>query len=146
MSASSLNLCQFIGRLGQDPTTTSLPSGGVVVNLSLAVDWKTKEKEGVEWVRVVAFNKLAEIIGQYCRKGQQIYISGSQRTRKWQDKEGRDQYTTEIVANQMQMLGSKSDGSSGGRAASQAEQYGYQPHPPATEPAGDAPFDDDIPF
>lgn len=108
--ANDLNLCQFIGRLGKSPEQRYLASGDAVVNFSLAVGWKGKDKEGVEWVSVVAFGKLAEIIAKYCDKGHQVYVSGKIRTRKWQDKDGNDKYTTEIVADQLQMLGGKNDG------------------------------------
>lgn len=100
--ANDLNQCQFIGRMGKDPEQRFLPNGDSVV---MAVDWKGKDKERCEWVNVVAFKKVAEIIAQYCAKGQQVYISGKIRTRKWQDKEGQDRYSVEIVADQMQMLG-----------------------------------------
>jgi single-strand DNA-binding protein len=107
--ANDLNLCQFIGRLGKDPEQRFLPNGDAVVNFTLAVGWKGKDKEGCEWVNVVAFKKLAEIIGQYCTKGQQVYVSGKMRTRKWQDRDGADRYSVEVVADQMQLLGSKGD-------------------------------------
>ena len=107
--ANDLNLCQFIGRLGKDPEQRFLPNGDAVVNFTLAVGWKGKDKEGCEWVNVVAFKKLAEIIAQYCTKGQQIYVSGKMRTRKWQDRDGDDRYSVEVVADQMQLLGSKGD-------------------------------------
>lgn len=131
--ANDLNSCQFIGRLGRDPEQKSLPSGGFVTNFSIAVGWKGKDKEGTEWVSIVAFDKLAERIGKYCQKGQQIYIEGSMRTRKWQDKEGADRYSTEVVANKMQMLGAKGESSSA-------------PSRPSSAPQAGIPFDDDIPF
>lgn len=107
--ANDLNLCQFIGRLGREPEQRFLANGDAVVNFSLAVGWKGKDKEGVEWVNVVAFKKLAEIIAKYCVKGQMIYVAGKMRTRKWQDREGQDRYSVEIVADQMQMLGRAGD-------------------------------------
>ena len=107
--ANDLNLCQFIGRLGKEPEQSFLPNGDAVVNFTLAVGWKGKDKEGCEWVNVVAFKKLAEIIAQYCTKGQQIYVSGKMRTRKWQDRDGAARYSVEVVADQMQLLGSKGD-------------------------------------
>ena len=149
MAKSDLNRCDFIGRLTRDPVGTALPSGDIVVNFSIAVGWKSKDKEGCEFVNCVAFSKLAEVITAYCKKGQQIHLSGAMRTRKYTDKTGVDRYTTEIVANQMQMLGSKSDGQSGDRAASQAEQYGRgsaRPDRPPVQEAAGADFDDDIPF
>lgn len=109
--ANDLNLCQFIGRLGKDPEISYLGSGDAVCSFSIACGWKGKDKEGVEWVNVVAFKKLAELVNQYCSKGQQIYLSGKMRTRKWQSKDGETKYSTEIVADQVQFLGSRSDDS-----------------------------------
>src|SRR5210317_527734 len=106
---NDLNQCNFIGRLARDPEIRYTPNGDAIASLSIACGWKGKDKEGAEWVRVSAFGKLAEIIGQYLRKGSQVYISGRMQTRKWQDKEGKDRYTTEIVADKMQMLGSKGE-------------------------------------
>lgn len=136
--ANDLNQCQFIGRMGKDPEQRFLPNGDAVVNFSLAVGWKGKDKEGCEWVNVVAFKKLAEIIAQYCAKGQQVYISGKMRTRKWQDKEGQDRYSVEIVADQMQMLG----GGEGNRPEQKPKQPGM------VTPDEEPPFDpsDGIPF
>jgi single-strand DNA-binding protein len=102
--ANDLNRCEFIGRLGKDPDLRFAPSGGAVCNFSVAVGYKSKEKETTEWVRVTAFGKLAEICGEWLKKGSQIYIAGRLTTRKWQ-KDGVDQYTTEVVAETMQMLG-----------------------------------------
>ena len=137
--ANDLNSCQFIGRLGRDPEQKSLPSGDLVTNFSIAVGWKGKDKEGTEWVNIVAFGKLAEIIGKYCQKGQQIYIEGSMRTRKWQDKEGADRYSTEVVANKMQMLGAKGESSDAPSRPSAAPSR-------SSAPEAGIPFDDDIPF
>ena len=130
--SSDLNLCQFIGRLGQDPEIRYTPQGNAVANISLAVGWKTKEKEGTEWVRIVAFNRLAEIIGEYLTKGARIYVSGSLRTRKWQTQSGEDRYTTEIVASDMQMLDAR------GEQSGSAE--------PAQQSAPQSEFEDGIPF
>jgi single-strand DNA-binding protein len=105
--SNDLNLCQFIGRLGRDPETRYLPNGDPVCNFSVAVGWKSKDKEGTEWVRVSAFGKLAEICGQYLKKGSQVYVNGRMQTRKWVDKDGVEKYTTEIAADRMQMLGPK---------------------------------------
>jgi single-strand DNA-binding protein len=107
--ATDLNRCEFIGRLGRDVELRYAPSGDAVANFSIAVGYKTKEKETTEWVRIVAFGKLAGICGDYLRKGSQVYIAGRMTTRKWQNKDGVDQYTTEVVADQMQMLGGKSE-------------------------------------
>jgi single-strand DNA-binding protein len=106
--ANDLNRCEFIGRLGKDPDLRYTPSGSAVTNFSIAVGYKSKEKEATEWVRVNAFGKLAEICGEYLKKGSQVYLAGRMTTRKWQ-KDGVDQYTTEIVAEQMQMLGGKTE-------------------------------------
>jgi len=135
---NDLNQCNFIGRLGKDPELKAMPTGDAVVNFSLACGWKSKNSEGVEWVTVVAFGKLAEIIGQHLQKGSRVYIGGKQRTRKWQDKTGTDRYTTEIVARDMQMLGSKADAQR--PAAGNASQQFQAP-----APAGDVP-NEDIPF
>jgi len=107
--ANSLNHCSFIGNLGKPPEVRYAPSGDAICNFSIAVGWKSKEKEGAEWVRCTAFGKLAEVCGQYLKKGSQIYISGRLTTRKWKNKEGVDQYSTEINVDQMQMLGAKSE-------------------------------------
>ena len=131
--SQDLNQCHFIGRLGKDPETRYLPNGDAVTNIRIACGWKTKEKEGTEWVPVVFFGKLAEIAAQYLRKGSQVYVSGRFQTRKWQDKDGNDRYSTEIVADRMQMLGSK--------------PQARQETAPAAEPAATAEdFDSDIPF
>jgi single-strand DNA-binding protein len=107
--ATDLNRCEFIGRLGRDVELRYAPSGDAIANFSIAVGYKAKEKETTEWVRIVAFGKLAGICGEYLRKGSQVYIAGRMTTRKWQNKDGVDQYTTEVVADQMQMLGGKSE-------------------------------------
>jgi len=112
--ANDLNRCSFIGRLGRDPEVKYMPSGSAVVNFSIAVgqSWKDKEtgqkKEKTEWVRISAFGKLAEICGEYLSKGKQIFISGRMETRKW-EKDGVPQYSTEIIANDVQFLGSRVD-------------------------------------
>ena len=109
--ANDLNLCQFIGRLGQDPKLTYMPNSNAVANISIAVgeQWRDKageKQERTTWVNVVAFGKLAEIMAQYTSRGSRIYISGSLRTRKW-EKDGQTHYTTEIVAKEMQLLDRK---------------------------------------
>lgn len=131
---SDLNQCNFIGRLGADPETRFLPSGGAVTNIRIAVGEKWKDKnsgqqqEHTEWVRVVFFGKLAEIAGEYLAKGSQVYVSGRMVTRKWQGQDGKDNYTTEIKADRMQMLGGRSEApESGGqaKAAAQPDQGGF---------------------
>lgn len=140
--ANDLNRCEFIGRLGKDPEVRCSPDGSAVCNFSLAVGWKTKEKEGVEWVRIVAFGKLAEICGEYLTKGKQVYVSGRMTTRKWTDKDsGQDRYSTEVVADQLQMLGGKSD--------EPEQRPASRPAPSARQPAASTRDDDpdsEIPF
>lgn len=132
--SNDLNQCNFIGRLGKDPEVRHLPSGEAVASFSIAVGWKTKEKEGAEWVPCTAYGKLGEICGQYLKKGSQVFVSGRFKTRKWQDKSGQDRYTTEINIETMQMLGGKpsSDG-----------QHGSAGPAPSGNPSE---FEDSIPF
>jgi len=111
---ASVNKVIVLGNLGKDPELRHLPNGDAVCNFSLATTESWKDKEGnkqdkTEWHNVVIFRKLAEIAGEYLKKGRPVYIEGRLQTRKWQDKEGKDRYTTEIVADQMQMLGSRDE-------------------------------------
>lgn len=137
---SGLNKVQIIGHLGADPDQRFMPSGKAVTNIRVATSetWKDKQtgdkKEKTEWHSIVFFEKLAEIAGEYLRKGSQVYIEGKLQTRKWQDKEGKDRYTTEIIAQQMQMLGGKPQG----------ERPAKQERPAQSDNEGG--FDDDIPF
>jgi single-strand DNA-binding protein len=113
-SMASVNKVIVLGNLGKDPELRHLPNGDAVCNFSLATTESWKDKEGnkqdkTEWHNVVIFRKLAEIAGEYLKKGRPVYIEGRLQTRKWQDKEGKDRYTTEIVADQMQMLGSRDE-------------------------------------
>lgn len=103
--SNDLNLCQFIGRAGRDAEVRYTAGGEAIANFSIAVGWKGKDKEGTEWVRCSAFGKLAEIVGEYVKKGKQVYVAGRMNTRKWQDKEGADRYSTEINVDRMQLLG-----------------------------------------
>lgn len=127
-----VNKVIIVGSLGQDPETRYLPSGGAVTNISVATSetWKDKQsgerREATEWHRVVFFNKLAEIAGEYLKKGSKVYIEGALRTRKWQDQSGADRYTTEIVASDMQMLDNKGQQ----KSQSEPQQYsnGVQPN------------------
>jgi single-strand DNA-binding protein len=152
---ASVNKVILVGNLGADPETKYLPSGDAVTNIRLATTdrWKDKAsgetKEATEWHRIAFFGRLAEIAGEYLKKGSQVYVEGRIRTRKWQDKEGQDRYSTEIVADTMQMLGSRSGagepreprGEAGGARPAEAKA------PAAKKPAGK--FDDmedDIPF
>ena len=175
--ARGVNKVILIGNLGNDPEQKSMPNGNAVTNITVATSesWKDKQtgqqQERTEWHRVVFFNRLAEIAGQYLSKGSKVYLEGALRTRKWQDQNGQDRYTTEIVANEMQMLDSR--GQQGGgysndaynqqpqqhaprqaapqqQAPQAAPQPRQQPAPPqqaAPAPAGNFDdFDDDIPF
>lgn len=138
--SNDLNLCQFIGRLGQDPETKYTGNGTAVTNISIACGWKSKDKEGTEWVRVVAFGKLAEIMQQYLNKGSQVYISGRFKTDKY-DKDGETRYSTSIVADRLQMLGGKSQGGADKPQREMRDDDGPQTD---NNTAGDG-FDD-IPF
>ncbi|MEQ9561541.1 MAG: single-stranded DNA-binding protein [Woeseiaceae bacterium] len=141
-----INKVIIVGNLGNDPETRYMPSGSAVTNLSVATNesWKDKQtgeqKDRTEWHKVAMFGRLAEIAAEYLRKGSQVYIEGKLRTRKWQDKDGQDRYTTEIVADEMQMLGGR--GGAGGGAPSMNDSSDRSPPPRAS---GDD-FDDDIPF
>jgi single-strand DNA-binding protein len=147
--ARGVNKVILVGNLGKDPEVRYMPSGNAVANVTLATteSWKDKQtgekQERTEWHNVVFYSRLAEIAGEYLKKGSQVYVEGSLRTRKWQDKSGNDRYTTEIIASEMQMLGGRG-GSSTGYVASDAA-------PPLAEPsvatgAAEPDFDDDIPF
>ncbi len=144
--ARGVNKVILVGNLGQDPEIKYMPSGQAVCNISIATteSWNDKtsgEKiEKTEWHRVVFFRRLAEIAGEYLRKGSQVYVEGRLQTRKWQDQSGNDRYTTEIVANEMQMLGGKGGGVA---AMPESGSPASQPEPVA---AGSDDFDDDIPF
>jgi single-strand DNA-binding protein len=147
--ARGINKVIIVGNLGGDPETRYMPSGSAVTNLTVATNesWKDKQtgeqKDRTEWHKVAMFNRLAEIAAEYLRKGSQVYIEGKLRTRKWQDKNGQDRWTTEIIADEMQMLGGR--GGSGGGSAPMSS--GQDSGPPSTPPqAGPDDFDDDIPF
>jgi single-strand DNA-binding protein len=107
--SNDLNRCEFIGRLGRDPETRYTADNNAICNFSIAVGYKSKDKETTEWVRITAFGKLAGICADYLKKGSQVFVAGRMTTRKWQNKDGVDQYTTEVVADQMQMLGSRQE-------------------------------------
>ena len=146
-----INKVILVGHLGKDPEVKYMPSGSAVANITVATSesWKDKQsgdkQERTEWHNVVFFNRLAEIVGEYLKKGAQVYVEGSLRTRKWQDKEGKDRYTTEIVASEMQMLGSKQG--AGGGSYNEDSPAPSRRSPAPSAPAGGAPdFDDDIPF
>lgn len=171
--ARGVNKVIIIGNLGADPETRAMPSGTTVANLRVATSesWRDKQtgeqQERTEWHRVALFGRLAEVAGEYLRKGSQVYIEGSLRTRKWQDKQGNDRYSTEIVGNDLQMLGGRGGGAGGagggpmppGGAGAGAGGGGREPFGEDTGGGGAAPrgggggsagsgeeFDDDIPF
>lgn len=182
MASRGVNKVILVGNVGQDPETKYMPSGGAVTNISVATSeaWKDKQsgqpQERTEWHRVVFFNRLAEIAGEYLRKGSKVYIEGALRTRKWQGQDGQDRYTTEIVAAEMQMLDARQGGENqnygggfqqGAPAAApnqpqaapapmqqqnpnQQQQQQHAPAPQQTSHAAPPPamdsFDDDIPF
>lgn len=169
MASRGVNKAIIVGNLGNDPEMRYLPSGVAVTTISVATSetWNDKNtgqpQERTEWHRIEAFGKLAEIMGQYLRKGSQVYIEGSIRTDKWQDQSGQDRYSTKIRAENMQMLGGRPDGQSGGSANfNQAQPAQAQPQaqpntapPQASQPANtftkpqldnDDDFGDDIPF
>ncbi|MFW1678802.1 single-stranded DNA-binding protein [Pontibacter sp. JAM-7] len=165
--ARGVNKVILVGNLGGDPEVRYMPSGNAVTNVTLATSesWKDKQtgqmQDRTEWHRVVFFNRLAEVAGEYLRKGSKLYVEGSLRTRKWQDQGGQDRYTTEIVASDMQMLDSRGD-AGGGYAQPQGQPQGQpqqasrpapSPQPqqqpssaPSAPPQGFDDFDDDIPF
>lgn len=151
--SKGINKVILVGNLGADPETRYMPAGGAVTSANLATSetWKDKQtgqpQERTEWHRLVFYNRLAEIAGEYLRKGSKIYAEGSLRTRKWQGQDGQDRYTTEIVVREMQMLDGKGDGQN--QQATQQQQRPHQgQHQGEThQPQGGGdPFDDDIPF
>ncbi len=169
---ASINKVILIGNLGRDPEVRYTPSGAAVCNVSVATtrNWKDKNSgdkvEETEWHRVVFYDRLAEIAGEYLKKGRPVYVEGRLKTRKWQDKDGKDNYTTEIVAEQMQLLGGREGGGGGGYGGGQGSPEDYSqeapsaPSRPAARPApapaprpaptksstGFDDMDDDIPF
>ena len=150
--ARGVNKVILVGNLGQDPEVKFMPSGQAVCNISIATSesWNDKssgeKQERTEWHRVVFFRKLAEIAGEYLRKGSQVYIEGKLQTRKWQDQSGADRYTTEIVANEMQMLGGRGGAAMDSPPADQGfSSSSSSSNSPAVASTADD-FDDDIPF
>lgn len=158
---SGINKVIILGRLGNDPEVRTMPNGDSTARISVATSesWTDKntgeKREVTEWHNIIAFRKLADIIGQYLKKGSQVYIEGKIRTRKWQDQNGQDRYTTEIIADQLQMLGSSQGGNSNNWAQEpqgkpkqqekQKEWDGYADGERQSPPQSDS-FDDDIPF
>lgn len=165
---ASVNKVIIVGNLGRDPEVRYTPNGNAVCNVSVATtrNWKNKDsgekQEETEWHRVVFYDRLAEIAGEYLKKGRSVYVEGRLKTRKWQDKDGKDQYTTEIIAMEMQMLGSREGMGGGSSSEDRGEDYGGgggggQRSAPASRPAANRPaaskpatgfdnMDDDIPF
>ena len=161
MASRGVNKVILVGNCGAEPEVRQFPAGGQVTNVRIATSesWRDKSsgqtQERTEWHRVVFFNRLAEIAAEYLHKGSKVYIEGSIRTRKWQDKEGRDQYTTEIVANEMQMLDSRGSGGGGGGGGGSDVDYGSYPESRGSQGSGQGggggrsipePIEDDIPF
>ncbi|PHM68853.1 single-stranded DNA-binding protein [Xenorhabdus kozodoii] len=160
MASRGINKVILVGNLGQDPEVRYMPNGGAVANITLATSetWRDKlsgeMREKTEWHRVVIFGKLAEVAGEYLRKGSQVYIEGSLQTRKWQDQQGQDRYTTEVAVNPiggtMQMLGSRQVNQQpqqhSGQQQSQFWGAPQQPQGQQSQPAPPVDFDDDIPF
>ena len=152
--ARGVNKVIIVGTLGADPDTSYAPSGSAITKLSIATNesWKDKEtgekKEKTEWHRISMFGRLAEISAEYLRKGSQVYIEGKLATNKWQDKEGNDRWTTEIIANQMQMLGGRPTGNATSSKSNENQQSpsNENKQSPPEPPAGTDDFDDDIPF
>ncbi|MFO1198626.1 MAG: single-stranded DNA-binding protein [Burkholderiaceae bacterium] len=158
---ASVNKVILVGNLGRDPETRFSPNGGAICNVSIATtrNWKDKasgeKREETEWHRVVFYDRLAEIAGEYLKKGRAVYVEGRLKTRKWQDKEGQDKYTTEIIAEEMQLLGSREGGGGGGGGGGGDEGYSREPvssggggaRPAPKKPASNFDnMDDDIPF
>ncbi len=177
MASRGINKVILVGNLGNDPEIRYMPNGGAVANITIATSetWRDKatgeQREKTEWHRVVLFGKLAEVAGEYLRKGSQVYVEGQLQTRKWQNQQGQDQYTTEVVVQGfngvMQMLGGRSQGGAPASGGQPQQQGGWgQPQQPAQQPYNNAPkqqqapqqqpqqqyneppmdFDDDIPF
>ena len=164
MASRGINKVILVGNLGNDPETRYSQAGAAITNISIATSetWKDKQtgqqQERTEWHRVVFFNRLAEIAGEYLRKGSKVYVEGSLRTRKWQGQDGQDRYTTEVVASEMQMLDSRGQGGGmgdynqggGGGYQQNAPQQGggaaQQQAPAQPGPSDFGDFDDDIPF
>jgi single-strand DNA-binding protein len=153
--ARGVNKVILVGNLGADPETRSMPSGMTVTNIRIATSesWKDKasgaQQERTEWHSIALFGRLGEIAAEYLRKGSQVFVEGKLRTRKWQDKQGNDRYTTEIIADNMQMLGGRAGGGApgggmdrGGASAPPRDDYDQSPAPAG----GKEDFDDDIPF
>ncbi len=154
MASRGVNKVILVGNLGNDPEVRYMPNGEAVANLSIATSESWKDKQGqlqekTEWHKLTAYRKLAEIIGEYVKKGSRLYVEGKLQTRKWQDQQGNDRYTTEVIISEMQMLGGN-ENKGAGSAQQQSQPAPKQPKPQqqAQKPPGepDFDFDDDIPF
>ena len=148
MATKGVNKVILVGHLGNDPEVRYMPNGYAVANLSLATSESWKDQQGevqerTEWHRLTMYRRLAEIAGEYLKKGSQIYVEGKLQTRKWQDQQGQDRYTTEIIVDQMQMLGGRSESGGANRSADSSTKEGEAA---TNEPAPAGDFDDDIPF
>lgn len=149
--ARGINKAILIGNLGADPEVRYLPNGSAVTNVTLATSevWKDKQTgeqhDRTEWHRIVFFNRLAEIAGEYLRKGSKVYVEGRLQTRKWQDKNGQEKYTTEIIANEMQMLDGRGNNANPETQGHTSSNEHATTKPPMAEPTTEN-FDDDIPF
>ena len=148
---ASVNKAIIVGNLGKDPEMRYMPSGDAICNFSVATtdSWKDKngeKQEKTEWHRISMFGKLAEIAGEYLKKGSQVYLEGRLQTRKWQDKDGHERYTTEIVADRMQMLGSRSGGGNSFEVVDKPAGGGSSSAKPAKSGGDFDNFEDDIPF
>jgi single-strand DNA-binding protein len=160
MASKGVNKVILVGNLGNDPEVKYMPNGNAVANLSLATSESWKDQQGqiqerTEWHRLTAYRKLAEIMGEYLKKGSQIYVEGKLQTRKWQDQQGNDKYTTEVIVDQMQMLGGgqsqgqqQNQGGHNQQRPQQSQQQGQttQGQPQQKPQQGGPDFDDDIPF
>lgn len=140
-----VNKCIIVGNLGNDPDVSASSGGVTKISIATSEKWKDKQtgeqRERTEWHRVIAFGRLGEIMAEYLRKGSQVYIEGKLQTNKWQDKDGNDRYTTEIIAHEMQMLGGRGNGTQGARSQDTRKQGNNEPSQPGPDD-----FDDDIPF
>lgn len=149
--ARGINKVILVGTCGKDPETRYMPSGGAVTQISVATNesWKDKQtgqkQERTEWHNVTFFGRLGEIAGEYLSKGRQVYIEGTLRTEKWQDRSGNDRYTTKVIASEMQMLGSSNNAPAAQNNQNHNQQHQAQPQPSPSAPIDDS-FDDDIPF
>jgi single-strand DNA-binding protein len=152
MASRGVNKVILIGNLGKDPEVRYMPNGTAVANITVATSetWKDKQtgeqKEKTEWHRVVFYRRLAEIAGEYLRKGSKVYIEGRLQTRKWQDQSGQDRYSTEVIADEMQMLDSRGSGFEAGSSPSPSKAASPAPAASPDMPADDSFLDDDIPF